>query len=73
VIHYRDLKKQKYALAENEEVNISIKGCQTLQEAIDGKPGNTDAVFSVLRHGRTIEEICDTAGRGCRSCEEVLQ
>ncbi len=64
-------KKERRPLPEDEEVKISVKGCQTMQEAMDGKPGHTDAVFTVLRHGRTIEEICDTAGQGCKYCGEA--
>lgn len=80
VIDYKDLMKGKsgsepqkeiHVYGENEEVNVSIKGCQTLQEAIDGKAGATDAAIAVLGHGRTIEEICDTVGRGCKSCGEA--
>lgn len=80
VIDYKDLMKGKsgsepqkeiHVFGENEEVNVSIKGCQTLQEAIDGKAGATDAVIAVLGHGRTIEEICDSVGRGCKSCVEA--
>jgi hypothetical protein len=73
VNYYRDLKKEIGLLNEDEEVKMSIRGCQTLQEALDGKPGRTDAEFSVLRHGRTIQEICETVGQGCQSCEEVPQ
>jgi hypothetical protein len=55
---------------DQEQVVVKISGCQTLQEALDGKPGKTDAEFPVLRHGRTIQEICETVGQGCRSCAE---
>jgi hypothetical protein len=65
--------KPKPVLSENEEVAVNISGCQTLQEALDGKAGNTNAVITVLRHGRTIEEICDTVGRGCKSCSEAAK
>lgn len=61
------------ALKDNEEVAVSISGCQSLQESLDGKAGNTNAVITVLRHGRTMEEICDTLGQGCKSCGEVPQ
>ncbi len=63
--------KPKLLLSEDEPVNVGISGCQTLQEALDGKAGNTNAVITVLRHGRTIEEICDSVGRGCKSCGEA--
>ena len=62
---------QKPILREDEEVMVSIVGCPTLQEALDGKTGNTNAVIAVIRHGRTIEEICDTVGQGCKSCGEA--
>ena len=63
--------KEIQVYGENEEVNVSIKGCQTLQEAFDGKAGKTDAGITVRGRGRTIEEICDTLGQGCKSCGEA--
>ena len=63
--------KHKPILSESEEVAVSIAGCQTLQEALAGKAGNTDAIITVRRRGRTIEEICDTLGQGCKSCGEA--
>ena len=65
--------KPKPVLNEDEPVTVSISGCQTLQEALDGKTGNTNAVITVRRKGRTIEEICETLGRGCKSCGEAPQ
>jgi len=53
-----------------EEVLISVSGCPTLQDSVDAKSGNDgSATFWVLRHGRMTQEICETAGRGCSSCE----
>jgi hypothetical protein len=63
--------ENKPILRDDEEVMVSITGCPTLQEAFDGKKGNTDAVFAVMRHRRTIEEICATVGQGCKSCGEA--
>lgn len=82
VIDYKDLMKGKSgsdipvhpgneSVLGDEPVTVSISGCQTLQEALDGKPGNTNAVITVLRHGRTIEEICETLGQGCKACGEA--
>ncbi len=59
---------------EDEEVEMSISGCPTLQDGIDGKTGNKgEAVFKIAKHGRTIQEICDTVGRGCKSCGQLLR
>jgi hypothetical protein len=59
---------------EDEEVLMSISGCLTLQDGIDLKTGNKgDAVFRIVRHGRTIQQICDTVGQGCTSCVRLLQ
>jgi len=69
---WKKFDKSKYPSGElrKEEVLISISGCPTLQDSIDAKLGNNgSASFWVLRHGRTTEEICDTVGRGCSSCE----
>ena len=63
--------KESRVFGENEEVMVNIKGCPTLQDATDGRQGKTDAVFSVLGHGRTIEAICETVGQGCKSCGEA--
>jgi len=52
------------------EILISVSGCPTLQDAIDRKSGNNgSAVFWIPQHGRTINEICETVGQGCRSCK----
>jgi len=51
------------------QVLIYVSGCPTLQDAIDNKTGsNGSAVFWIERHGRTTEEICETVGQGCRTC-----
>jgi hypothetical protein len=55
----------------DEQVMVSIRGCQNLQEALDGKAGSTDAVVAITRHWRTMPEICDTVGQGCKACEEA--
>ena len=87
VIDYKDLMEksrtdekttnehvQEYrGLKEDEEIKVSIRGCQTLQEAIDRKPGNTNAIISVIRHWRTIQEVCETLGQGCKACEEYTK
>lgn len=65
--------KAKPLVNENEPVAVSISGCQTLQEALDGKDGNTNAVITVRRKGRTIDEICETLGQGCKACGEAPQ
>ena len=58
----------------NEEVLMSISGCPTLQDGLDEKKGNSGhAVFKILRHGRTIQELCDTVGRGCSTCLQLPQ
>lgn len=68
--HMQKLKEYR-GLKEDEQVKVSVRGCQTLQEALDRKTGNTKAVISVTRHWRTIKEICDSVGQGCKACEEV--
>ena len=61
----------KPALQDNERVMVSISGCRTIQDILDDKSGETSKVISVLRHGRTIEEICAKVGKGCKSCGEA--
>jgi hypothetical protein len=59
---------------EDEEILLSISGCPTLQDSIIDRRGNKgNAVVRLLRHGRTLQEICDTVGRGCLSCTRLLQ
>ncbi|MEW6584217.1 MAG: hypothetical protein AB1442_01250 [Nitrospirota bacterium] len=59
---------------EDEKVLISISGCPTLQDGLDGENSQTGyATFWVVTHGRTTEEICDTVGRGCKSCKKLSQ
>ena len=82
VINYRDLGKAEGGnniptqpgngpSLGDEPVAVSISGCQTLQESLDGWPGQTDAVITVRRRGRAVEEICETLGQGCKSCTEA--
>ena len=61
----------KPALPDQDEVIVSISGCRTIQDILDDKSGETNRVLRVLRRGRTIEQICATVGKGCKSCAEV--
>ncbi|MBI5675279.1 MAG: hypothetical protein HZC48_05545 [Nitrospirae bacterium] len=62
-------------LKEDETLLVTMRGCPTLQDAIDGKEEGTGDVveFLLIRHWRTIQEICDEVGQGCKSCEEVTR
>ena len=63
--------EDKPALQDNEKVMVSMSGCRTIQDILDDKSGETDKVIPVLRHGRTIEQICAKVGQGCKSCGEA--
>lgn len=52
-----------------DEITLYLSGCPTLQNGLDGKQGNRgEATVTILRDGRTLEQICDTVGRGCSVC-----
>lgn len=57
----------------NEVVTLKISGCPTLQDSFDNKNASiTNAiVVPILRHGRSIEQLCASIGRGCTSCIEI--
>ena len=54
----------------NNEIELKIAGCPTLQDGLDNQKGSGgSAKFKIMTQGRTIQEICDSVGYGCRVCE----
>ncbi|HXX80993.1 MAG TPA: hypothetical protein VEI46_05545 [Thermodesulfovibrionales bacterium] len=53
-------------------VLLETRGCPTLQDSLDGRSGGSGGgVVEIMSGGRTLQEICDSVGRGCRYCQEV--